>query len=353
MQKSAQFTKSKVPCLIKHRAGTYYASAKVSGKVIRRSLETSDYNEATNRLPAALAEIRGAKNASQAGTLAVAIHDEAHREDPTIKVTTRKYYRETSAALARVSKSMPTDPLQKSIAKVTLADLRSLMDKYAATYTETRYNGALALLRRAYERAIEAGHVGTNVPSALKRIQPKQTKHDMPTAATFNAILEDILGQRKAHSKACAASVEILAYTGLRSAEAQDLTWRDIKEDHLVVRTAKSKDDAVRQVPLIPAAVDLFERLRASGLPTGPDDPVMPLKRPREALTNSCRRLGIRHLRVHDLRHLFATRCIEAGVDLPTIADWLGHKDGGVLVAQVYGHLCRKHSATQAQKVVM
>jgi len=31
------------------------------------------------------------------------------------------------------------------------------------------------------------------------------------------------------------------------------------------------------------------------------------------------------------LRHLFATRCIESGVDIPTVSRWLGHKDGGAL----------------------
>ena len=56
-------------------------------------------------------------------------------------------------------------------------------------------------------------------------------------------------------------------------------------------------------------------------------------------------------MRVHDLRHIFATRCIESSVDLPTLANWLGHKDGGVLAAQVYGHLCIKHSTAMAGRV--
>jgi integrase len=115
------------------------------------------------------------------------------------------------------------------------------------------------------------------------------------------------------------------------------------------VRTAKNDD--MRQVPLIPAALDLLARLRASVLPTEDDDPVLPVKSPRIALENSCERLEIDHLRVHDLRHIFATRCIEGGVDLPTLASWLGHKDGGVLCAQVYGHLCIKHSTAMAGRV--
>jgi integrase len=56
------------------------------------------------------------------------------------------------------------------------------------------------------------------------------------------------------------------------------------------------------------------------------------------ALVNARRRLialvkkvGTDRITHHDLRHLFATRCIESGVDIPTVFRWLGHKDGGAL----------------------
>jgi integrase len=349
MQQTAQFSKSKVPCLLRHRGGGYYACAKVAGKIIRRSLDTEDYNIAKNRLAPVLAEMRGAKNASAAGTLGAAIQEEADREDPTIKKSTRHYYRQIATSLAKVSATLQVDPLGISIAKVTLAELRALMDKYAINAAATRYNGCLALLRRTYTRAMESGHVGGNLPLVLKRIKPLKTKHDLPTAETFATIIADIIAQRKSHSKATAASVELLAYTGLRISEAQALRWRDIKADHLVVRTMKNDD--LRQVPLIPAADALLARLKDSGVPTEANSPVLLVKSPRIALDNACERLGLDHMRVHDLRHIFATRCIEGGVDLPTLASWLGHKDGGVLCAQVYGHLCQKHSTAMAGRV--
>ena len=349
MQQTAQFSRSKVNCLVRHRGGNYYASAKVSGKVIRRSLDTEDYNIAKNRLPSVLAEIRGAKNASRAGTLGAAIQAEADREDPSIKASTRHYYRQISISLAKLSASLPVDPMGLSITKVTLAELRALMDLYASKTAATRYNGALALLRRVYERAVESGHVGGNLPQALKRIRPLKMKHDLPTANTFAKVVADIIAQKKSHSKATAMAVEFLAYTGLRISEAQAVKWRDIKKDHIVVRTAKNDD--LRQVPLIPAALSLLARLKAAEVPAGPDDPVMLIKSPRIALDNACERLKIDHMRVHDLRHIFATRCIESQVDLPTLASWLGHKDGGVLCAQVYGHLCKKHSTAMAGRV--
>ena len=51
------------------------------------------------------------------------------------------------------------------------------------------------------------------------------------------------------------------------------------------------------------------------------------------------------------LVHLFATRCIENGVDIPTVSRWLGHQDGGALCMKTYGHLRDEHSQVQALKV--
>jgi integrase len=57
------------------------------------------------------------------------------------------------------------------------------------------------------------------------------------------------------------------------------------------------------------------------------------------------------NMRFGDLRHLFATLCIESGVDIPTVSRWLGHKDGGALAMKVYGHLRDQHSVAMAEKV--
>ena len=60
---------------------------------------------------------------------------------------------------------------------------------------------------------------------------------------------------------------------------------------------------------------------------------------------------GMARITHHDLRHLFATRCIESGVDIPTVSRWLGHRDGGALAMRTYGHLRDQHSTEMAQRV--
>jgi integrase len=71
----------------------------------------------------------------------------------------------------------------------------------------------------------------------------------------------------------------------------------------------------------------------------------------QKAIDSAARKLGLQRITHHDLRHLFATICIENGVDIPTVSRWLGHKDGGVLALKTYGHLRREHSMAQALKV--
>lgn len=350
MKQKAQFSKSKVENLFRHRGGNYYAVAKVDGKVRRRSLETEDFNLAKGRLQNALADLRGTTNAKRAGTIAEALTAEAARQDPGIKDTTKHYYRQVAASLIDTSATMQGRPAEKSLSKATLADLRSWMDAHAKRASRTRYNGALALLRRTYERGIEAQQVTRNLPAELDRLAPLDQKRNLPTIDDFARILADITGQRKSHSKAVAATVRFLAATGLRISEAQALRWGDIGENAIVIRTAKN--DEFRRVPLTATAREVLDELRKV-MPTGNADPVLPIKSPRLALENSCDRLKLPHLRVHDLRHIFATRCIEAGVDIPTIASWLGHKDGGVLAAKTYGHVIEKHSEAQILKVTI
>jgi integrase len=53
----------------------------------------------------------------------------------------------------------------------------------------------------------------------------------------------------------------------------------------------------------------------------------------------------------HDLRHYFISYCVMSGIDYMTIAKWVGHQDGGVLIGKVYGHLSNEHAQRQAQRV--
>jgi integrase len=71
----------------------------------------------------------------------------------------------------------------------------------------------------------------------------------------------------------------------------------------------------------------------------------------RKSIDRACVLVGGKRITHHDLRHSFATRCIEQGADIPTVLRWLGHQDGGALCMKTYGHLRDEHSQSQALKV--
>ena len=43
---------------------------------------------------------------------------------------------------------------------------------------------------------------------------------------------------------------------------------------------------------------------------------------------------------------------MEAGIDFRTVAGWLGHRDGGALLAKTYSHLRAEHSVEMAKRMV-
>ena len=127
----------------------------------------------------------------------------------------------------------------------------------------------------------------------------------------------------------------------------------NLERGFIVVHNAKNRktnDTApTRNIPIIPDMRALLKRL--ANQRHSPEDPVCSVGECEKSMTRACRLLGIARITHHDLRHLFATRCIESGVDIPTVSRWLGHSDGGALAMRVYGHLRDQHSADMAQRV--
>jgi integrase len=75
---------------------------------------------------------------------------------------------------------------------------------------------------------------------------------------------------------------------------------------------------------------------------TMPSAHVMRVGECQKAMDTAVKKVSISHLTHHDLRHLLATRCIESGVDIPTVSRWLGHKDGGcLLLGHAHGRISR------------
>ena len=180
---------------------------------------------------------------------------------------------------------------------------------------------------------------------------------NVPEKEDFRRIVEEVKKapilrkwQKKGLYSEAADMIAFLAYSGLRIEEARRLVWGDIGKESISVPDIKHATSR-RTLYINASLAEVIESLRRERRGNSPDDPVFAIESPRKALTNACIRLGLPHVRIHDLRHFFATSCIEAGIDVPTVAKWLGHRDGGALAMKVYGHLRDEHSKKAARKL--
>jgi integrase len=207
-----------------------------------------------------------------------------------------------------------------------------------------------------FEVAKEAGIIYRNPAEKLERVKVRAKQLTLPSGDQFLQLVDMVEHAGAWCSRDCADFVRGLAFTGCRKGEAGQITWRDVDFDagEIVVRgdpETGTKNWELRRVPLIPDARALFQRMRSERQGELLDAKVFRVGECQKALDRACKNVGIDRITHHDLRHLFATRCIESGVDVPTVSRWLGHKDGGALAMKTYGHLRREHSIAQAQRV--
>jgi integrase len=351
--------KTRKPNLLRHKSGRYYARAFAGGKEVWQSLKTSHYSVAEAKLAEFLKEHRervsnGNDEVSAKMTFgeALKIHQQNQADDVTIKATTRHYWNQIFVALL---KSWP-GLADREIRRITKTDCREWARRFRKVVSPTRYNNTVAGLRHVFEVAKDAGIMYSNPAEKLERVPVRAKQLTLPSGDQFLQLVDAVEHAGAWCSRDCADFLRGLAFTGCRKGEAGQITWRDVDfgAGEIVVRDdpeTATKNWMVRRVPLIPDARALFERMRSERHGESLDAKVFRVGECQKALDRACKKVGAERITHHDLRHLFATRSIESGVDIPTVSRWLGHKDGGALAMKAYGHLRREHSIAQAQRV--
>jgi integrase len=207
---------------------------------------------------------------------------------------------------------------------------------------------------------METGARYDNPALAAKRTREHTKKQiKLPEFGQFEKLVAEVSRPLNGFSRPAADLVEFLAYGGFRIGEAKFVTWGDcdfnrgeiVLRGHPVEGLKGRYVGETRIVPMIPDMRKLLERIKSDRPDEGQDTPVMGVWECQKSIDRASKLLGIKRITHHDLRHLFATRCIESGVDIPTVSRWLGHKDGGALAMKTYGHLRNEHSQQMAQKV--
>jgi integrase len=352
--------KTKTQFLIRYvPKGTYYARFKTGGKLFRKALGTDVYTVAKLRLPDAIAEQRGLVEAAydrSAGKLTFGDVVSAYRQrvesDQSLKPASRRYRLATVDFIVKSWRGI----LERNVRKITDRECAEWFRTFQTRFAPSVVNNSIGTLRAIFEEAIERGARFSNPAARLKRLRVRQKVLTLPTREQFLAFVQAIEEAGAPQSKDCANFVRFLAYSGLRKTEAKFVTWSDVDftRGEITVKgdpVTGTKNDEIRRVPMIPELRDMLTALREARPNERMDARVMRVNEAEKSMRRAARAGAIAHLRHHDLRHLFASTCIESGVDVPTVSRWLGHKDGGALAMKVYGHLRQEHSALQAQRV--
>ncbi|MGH7838511.1 MAG: tyrosine recombinase XerC [Candidatus Binataceae bacterium] len=147
------------------------------------------------------------------------------------------------------------------------------------------------------------------------------------------------------------AIMEILYSTGLRVSELTGLSWRDVDQELGMVMVRAGKGNKDRFIPIGEPALDALRRWRpAMPVAWSSDGPVITNLRggrlsPRAVQKMLARRLMAAGLDTpltpHGMRHCFATHLLNAGADLRSIQEMLGHSS--LATTQRYTHVSVRH----------
>jgi len=174
---------------------------------------------------------------------------------------------------------------------------------------------------RTEQDLAEADRVVVRSPATeVKGVRRDIPIRNTPTWEQFKAIVHDIRTQRfNADADDSADFVEFLGLSGLGNSEAANLRWQHVDFERGKVTVFRNKTDVGFQIPIYPQLRPLLERLYGPGKRKS-DEPVLAIKNAKNALAQSCRRLGFPGYSHRALRRCFITRCIELGLDFKTVA---------------------------------
>lgn len=143
--------------------------------------------------------------------------------------------------------------------------------------------------------------------------------------------------------------------TGMRRGELFSLRWQDVDlaAGVVTVRAATAKSGQTRRIPLNKAAATVLSRWRARH-PSGdglvfPGDEGKRLDNINKSWRGVVKIAGVTGFNFHDLRHTFASRLVQAAVDLNTVRELLGHSE--IAMTQRYAHLSPDNLRAAVEKV--
>ena len=235
----------------------------------------------------------------------------------------------------------------------------------------------LVSLRNCLRAAEDAGHLDA-LPKFPKIPRVEPPRRSLITPDQFAALLAGCTAT-KADGAPVTKNGEQLrdflrfaAYTGAREQEALAVRWAhvdfpgervfigapaDFEAGAFSIGTGgTSKNRGSRAVDFNPQLAALLREMHARRAPDcafmfpspqrGQKD--IPAKTLRESMEKLRAHVGLPKFGFHHLRVFFISYGIMGGADFMTLAKWVGHRDGGVLIGKIYGDIAQDHSRRAA-----
>jgi integrase len=114
------------------------------------------------------------------------------------------------------------------IAKITQNDCNVWAARHGRVYSPTRFNGALGVIRRIFDIAVEHGYRVNNPAKFVDRRAVKHKELHLPSQALFQEMAGHIETSGAGQAKDCANLFRFLAFSGLRIDEARHVIWNDV-----------------------------------------------------------------------------------------------------------------------------
>lgn len=225
-----------------------------------------------------------------------------------------------------------------------------------------------SILHKALDFALKEGLVVRNVVNAVD--PPKSKRREMKVLTEKEIILVLAL----AKDTSFYPLLHLAIFTGLRRGELLGLRWGDVNPalatfsvqrgvSHIRYGVAKGKTvvkspktaKGKRQMPMSDSVVEVLrahyektlEIRKALDLPLADTDYIFSsnyLGQPYDPCSTSrswsrlAKKAGIKNIRFHDLRHTFATICLENNINPKVVSELLGHASTGITM-DLYSHV--------------
>lgn len=224
-------------------------------------------------------------------------------------------------------------------------------------------NAIISVLQNSLRTAHLLGYNKDYTANMIKRPKLKERKIECFTLAEQKKIESAALNSKKTKM----FGIVLCLYTGLRVGELIALQWKDIDLQKGLLTVSRSCHDTTGGIVfdepktatsrrVIPLPKQLLQKLKSikkssnSDFVVSVDGNAVSVRSYQRSFELLLKRQNIIHRGFHSLRHTFATRALECGMDVKTLSEILGHKNPTVTLNR-YAHSLLEHKAAMMNRL--